>query len=37
MSACANAVADKFKLVDSVATPAKPAAAPQQQKPPQGR
>ncbi len=40
MTACADAVADKFKLVDSVASPAKPAAAPapqQQKKQPQGR
>lgn len=38
MTACATAVAEKFKLVDSVSTPAKPAAAaPQQQKQPQGR
>lgn len=37
MTACANAVADKFKLVDSVSGAVKPAAAPQQQKKPQGR
>ena len=38
MTACADAVAEKFKLADSLSEASKPAAAPQQQKKqPQGR